>query len=228
MVLNQQSNIEDVSVCFGGMAPFTISAKSTVAYLQGRHFFDQDTLPGALTCLEKDFNLPYGVPGGMPTFRRTLALSFFYRFYHTVSAAVKDNASLETDEITTDIHRQLSAGSRDNTDLYAQQTVGKQIPHASGLKHCTGEAVYLDDMPPFGSELYAGLVLSDKAHAKILSIDVDDAVDMPGVFSWVDYRDIRGHNEWGLPFGREVFLPTDEVVSEVRSLPQDPQPKGVG
>lgn len=222
MVLDADALVRDVSLCFGGMAPYTISAKSTVEYLlhpDGRDFSSSATLEGALTCLEKDFNLPYGVPGGMPTYRRTLALSFFYRFWHTVQAESFNNPDvLAAEDVTSDIHRQLSTGDRDNSDPYAQAAVGKQLPHSSGLKHCTGEAIYLDDMPPFGNELYAALVLSEKAHAKIRGIDVEEALDMPGVRHWVDHRDIKGHNEWGLPFGREVFLPVDEVVSEVSAF----------
>jgi xanthine dehydrogenase/oxidase len=35
------------------------------------------------------------------------------------------------------------------------------------MKQVTGEAIYIDDMPKQPRELYAGLVLSAKAHAKI-------------------------------------------------------------
>lgn len=210
--------VKDASLCFGGMAPCTTLAKSASKYLQGRSLLTPETLEGTLTALETDFNLPYGVPGGMPTYRRTLALSFFYRFYHTVLASQQSLLSSEHADIVTDIHRNLSTGTRDNSDPYAQEVVGTQTPHASGLKHCTGEAVYLDDLPAFGSELYAGLVLSDRAHARILKVDTSEALHMPGVTAWVDHTDIKGTNEWGLPFGREVFLAVDEVVSEVSRI----------
>ena len=43
-------------------------------------------------------------------------------------------------------------------DPYAQETVGKQEPHLSGLEHTTGEAVYVDDMLQTQNEAYGVLV----------------------------------------------------------------------
>ena len=37
--------------------------------------------------------------------------------------------------------------------------------HLSGIKQSTGEAKYIDDLPHLENELYAGLVLSERAHA---------------------------------------------------------------
>ena len=38
--------------------------------------------------------------------------------------------------------------------------------NVSSLKQASGEAKYIDDLPRFENELYAGLVLSRKAHAR--------------------------------------------------------------
>ena len=38
--------------------------------------------------------------------------------------------------------------------------------HLSALKQASGEAKYIDDLPYFENELYAGLILSERAHAK--------------------------------------------------------------
>ena len=43
-------------------------------------------------------------------------------------------------------------------DPYAQEMVGKQEPHLSGLKNTTGEAVYVDDMLQTQNEAYGVLV----------------------------------------------------------------------
>ena len=37
--------------------------------------------------------------------------------------------------------------------------------HLSAIQQATGEAVYTDDLPHYENELYAGLILSEKAHA---------------------------------------------------------------
>ena len=85
----------------------------------------------------------------MPTYRKTLAFSFLFRFWHEVSAELE----LGTQEQQVDhenieeIHCGVSYGSRDNDNLYERRVVGKNIPHLSGLKQNTGEAEYIDDMP---------------------------------------------------------------------------------
>jgi xanthine dehydrogenase/oxidase len=175
-------------------------------------------LDETLEALAADFNLPFGVPGGMASYRRTLTLSFFFRFWHVVQQELGTAGLAESrealDDITSEIHRAVSQGSRDNSDPFAQEVVGKQEPHDSGLVHATGEARYLDDIPATRDELYAGLVLSDRPHAKVLSVDPSAALKMPGVHDFVSHKDIKGENHWGLSFGREEFFVTDTVFSE--------------
>ena len=45
-------------------------------------------------------------------------------------------------------------------------------------------------MPRVEGELYLGLVLSTKAHAKILNVDASKALADEGVEAWVDYKSI--------------------------------------
>lgn len=66
--------------------------------------------------------------------------------------------------------------------------------HASAFKQATGEAIYCDDMPKFTEELYLALVLSTRAHAKILKIDATKALSMEGVVSFFSSKDLT-HDE---------------------------------
>ena len=87
-------------------------------------------------------------------------------------------------------------------------TVGRPISHLSANKQVSGEALYVDDMPKLKNELYAGLVVSTRAHAKILNIDASEALCMPGVWGFVSAKDI-GKEETNL---FRVVTATDEVV----------------
>lgn len=49
-----------------------------------------------------------------------------------------------------------------------QDPVGRPIMHQSGIKHATGEAAYVDDLPPVDGELFLAVVTSSRAHAKIV------------------------------------------------------------
>ena len=49
-----------------------------------------------------------------------------------------------------------------------QDPVGRPIVHQSGIKHATGEAVYVNDIARADGELHMAVVTSTRAHAKIL------------------------------------------------------------
>lgn len=93
--------------------------------------------------------------------------------------------------------------------------MGKQEPHLSGLKHVTGEAVYVDDMPSLQNEGYGGLVLATRANAKIISVDASAALEIPDVYAWVSHEDLPTPkaNWWGAAARDEVFFAVDEVVA---------------
>ena len=72
-----------------------------------------------------------------------------------------------------------------------------------------------DDIPVQKNELYGVMVLSTKAHARILEVDYEKALDLPGVVEWVDHHDLPNPeaNWWGAPNCDEVFFAVDEVFT---------------
>jgi xanthine dehydrogenase/oxidase len=210
--LNTAGHVESVHLSYGGMAPKTIEAAGTMDYLLGKKWYDRKTLDGAMTCLASDFALRYDVPGGMATYRRTLAMSLFFRFWHEV---VSDLQLGDVDpELIREIHRGISSGSRDDFNPFEQRVVGKQIPHLSSLKQTTGEAEYVDDMPRQDRELFGALVLSSKAHAKIISVDWSPATGPGLALGYVDKNDVsKEANFWGSIVKDEQFFADGEVFS---------------
>ena len=215
--LDQNDYVENIDLVYGGMAATTIAAKSTVAYLKGKRWSEPETLEGAINALSDDFDLRFGVPGGMATYRKSLALGFFYRFYHEIFSLLQLGEAEVDDDAREEIERGLSTGKKDHeaTQAYEQRIVGKANPHVAALKQCTGEAQYTDDIPVQKNELYGALVLSTKAHAKLLDVDVSPALDLPGIFDWVDHSDLPNAeaNWWGAPSCDEVFFAVDEVFT---------------
>lgn len=90
----------------------------------------------------------------------------------------------------------------------SNDTVGRPISHISANKQVSGEARYVDDMPKLKNELYAGLVMSTRAHAKILNVDASEALCMPGVWGFLSAKDI-GKGETNR---FRIVTATDEVV----------------
>ena len=72
------------------------------------------TLEGVMNALEKDFDLCFGVPGGMATYRKSLAFGFFYRFYHETLLKLEVKDVDVDEEVIAEIERtKQSSGSED-------------------------------------------------------------------------------------------------------------------
>jgi xanthine dehydrogenase/oxidase len=211
--LNDEGQVSDISLAYGGMAPRTIEAKSTMKNLLGKKWHSSITLDLSMSSLAEEFDLNFGVPGGMATYRKTLALSLFFRFWHEVISDLKLG---EVDpDLITEIHRGISSGSRDNHNPHEQRVVGKQIPHLSALKQNTGEAQYVDDMPPQDRELYGAMVLSSRAHARLVEVDWSPALGPGLALGYVDKNSIpKEANLWGSVVKDEPFFADGEVFSQ--------------
>nr|CAH7741383.1 unnamed protein product [Callosobruchus chinensis] len=95
----------------------------------------------------------------------------------------------------------------------------RPIVHMSAFKQATGEAQYVDDLPQREGELYCSLVLSTKAHAKVLNIDETEALKMEGVHGFVSAKDIKkGRNQFGPVFHDEKVIYDDEVTAQGQIL----------
>ena len=89
-------------------------------------------------------------------------------------------------------------------------------PHAhdSALKHATGDARYIDDMPEPRGCLHTALVTSRWAHARLTGIDATRALEVPGVHAVITAADIPGENDVGAIVPGEPLL-ADGLVEYV-------------
>ena len=67
--------------------------------------------------------------------------------------------------------------------------------HDSALKHATGQALYIDDMPEPPGTLHAALVLSPVASGRLRKLDLSAASTMPGVVAVLGADAIPGKND---------------------------------
>lgn len=86
-------------------------------------------------------------------------------------------------------------------------TLGSVKPHVSGLLHTTGKATYLDDIPKQANELYAAVVISNRANSEIESIDASLCLQIDGVKGFFCHEDIKPseNNIWGHTRDEEYF-----------------------
>jgi xanthine dehydrogenase/oxidase len=101
----------------------------------------------------------------------------------------------------------------------AAGAVGKSSPHMSGSLHCTGEALYTDDIPQTPGTLQASLILSNECGGVLEALDIELARGVPGVVGVYTAEDIKllgGKNVLG-PIAKDelIFLPIGEKVRTV-------------
>ena len=77
--------------------------------------------------------------------------------------------------------------------------VGQPIRRTEDLRLITGAGRYTDDIGGGDRALEAAFVRSPHAHARILDIDVTDALDVDGIVAIYTYEDLEGQAAQPLP-----------------------------
>ncbi|WP_028220959.1 xanthine dehydrogenase molybdopterin binding subunit [Paraburkholderia oxyphila] len=86
--------------------------------------------------------------------------------------------------------------------------------HESAHLHVSGRATYTDDIPNVAGTLHAALGLSQKSHARIVSMDLSKVRATPGVVAVLTAGDIPGVNDCG-PIIHDDPVLADGVVQYV-------------
>ena len=90
---------------------------------------------------------------------------------------------------------------------------GRAVPgarRADAVPKVTGEFAYSSDLQAAGM-LWGHTVRSPHAHARVLAVDVSEAVGMPGVHAVLTHEDVPGAKTYGLEFPDQPVLAIDRV-----------------
>jgi xanthine dehydrogenase/oxidase len=226
----EKDRIENVTLGFGGMAPKSIIAVKTCEFLKGKTW-NSKTFHEAYNVLRDEMKLPETVPGGQAAYRTTLTLSFLFRAfltisnwigYHVENHSASDHSGMKNfvleekhpsrgEQIHYTYDNSLP-NCHENLDMSNRKTaVGQSIPHRSAEAQVCGDAKYSGDMPLPKDATYAALVLSTRAHAKIVKVDISAAEKCEGFIRYFDYKDIKGSNKIGAIFKDEELFAETEV-----------------
>jgi len=96
--------------------------------------------------------------------------------------------------------------------------VGAAIPHDSAHLHVSGEALYTDDIPEVRGTLHAALGISERAHARLKSVDLARVAAAPGVVAVITAKDIPGKNDYGPVVADDPIFATSLVEYHGQSL----------
>uniref|UniRef100_A0A8D1S9K3 FAD-binding PCMH-type domain-containing protein n=1 Tax=Sus scrofa TaxID=9823 RepID=A0A8D1S9K3_PIG len=215
--------IKALQMFYGSVGPTVVSASQACQQLIGRQWDDQ-MLSDACRLVLDEIYIPPAAKGGMVEYRRTLIISLLFKFYLRVRQGLN--------KMVTDLSGSLGFPNIPEKFLSAledfpietpqgiqtfqcvdpsqppQDPVGHPVMHQSAIKHATGEAVFVDDMPPIAQELFLAVVTSTRAHAKIISIDTSEALALPGVVDVITAEDVPGDNN----HQGEIFYAQNEVI----------------
>ncbi len=82
------------------------------------------------------------------------------------------------------------------------------MKNIDSVTHTRGESVYLDDIPLLYGTLFGAVFSSPLAHGIIKALDIEIALQMPGVVKVFTYLDITGENQIG------GIVPDEELLAE--------------
>ncbi|KAB2606505.1 xanthine dehydrogenase 1-like [Pyrus ussuriensis x Pyrus communis] len=209
--------VSDASIAYGGVAPLSLSATRTKNFLIGKSW-NQEMLQGALKVLQEDVLLKDDAPGGMVEFRKSLSVSFFFKFFLWVSQqmegkhCINESVPLSHLSAVQSFHRSPVIGAQDYEVIKRGTAVGSPEVHLSARLQVTGEAEYADDTPLPPNGLHAALILSRKPHARIHSIDDSGAKLSPGFAGIYLAKDVPADNNIG-PVVEDEELFASEFVT---------------
>jgi CO/xanthine dehydrogenase Mo-binding subunit len=88
--------------------------------------------------------------------------------------------------------------------------VGEAARRPDGVPKVTGEFAYSSDLAAAGM-LWGHTLRSPHAHARIVAVDISEAVGMAGVHAVLTHEDVPGEKTYGLEFSDQPVLAIDRV-----------------
>jgi xanthine dehydrogenase large subunit len=185
--------VSSARVAFGGMAAVPARARAVEAALIGQPW-TLETCEAAAEKFADDFT-PISDMRASAGYRMAVARNLMRRYF------------LET-QLTPAETRLVGAGAeiggaRLPSSLGAHAEAPDGVPggvratrrHDSGHKHVAGEAVFVDDITAPAGALQVYVAMSDRAHARIKSMDLSQVAAAPGVELVIAAQDIPGTND---------------------------------
>ncbi|XP_071081250.1 xanthine dehydrogenase/oxidase-like [Haliotis cracherodii] len=199
--------IDDIYFTFGGNCFQPVMKIQDLQQEMAGKSWSLSLVPTVLTSLGKLLDNKMAITADAKHVAVAQVFKFMFAVEEAVSGKTAPNAP---PALSTVDYESTRVFDNVGPDQPPEDDMRRPIPHSSALQMTCGEAVYLDDMPRCEGELYAGLVLSTRPHARIKEVDVTEAIALPGVTGYVDHQDVPGKNIWGCAIqGEHVFAETE-------------------
>ncbi|XP_013162269.1 PREDICTED: indole-3-acetaldehyde oxidase-like [Papilio xuthus] len=208
--ITSTGKVSTARITYGGLSPAFTRATNTEMSLIGKTLFDNATLQLAIQALVKELVVTENPPEPSVAYRKHVAISLFYK--GLLSFCPPSILSSQYQSGGTEIHdsRQLSSGRQSFDTDPSLWPLNQPVMKLEATIQCSGEAHYVEDIPPIPKEVFASFVLSTVPLGTLESIDASEALKQPGVIAFYSAKDIPGVNSF-TPAGT-VFYETDEEL----------------
>ncbi|KAK3107212.1 hypothetical protein FSP39_009597 [Pinctada imbricata] len=206
---SKSRELENLRVCFGNIAshPRVISNFGTLDFTKQ---WTDDVISGIASIIENEFKTS---ETDHLQYKLTLATGFFFKFYLRLQEDLKVLNGNDRCALEDTINEGFKSGQYyDVPNKEGNIIIHQPTPHTSAQPITTGEAIFVDDIPEFSNELFLAHVLSEKAHAKVISIDPTPALELPGVVDYIDHKDVPGHQTYGMMIKDTKLFADGEVL----------------
>merc|ERR1719474_820951 len=207
-----EKKINDVKIYIGGIgiAIKDCPQRSVIKAVQLEQILtesniDEVTKESICSAVEADMRVDSSLLSNMDkiAFRVSLIIAFVLKF---IEAVVKNDVTPSMKKTVDFKSNQIL--EKTPADQDPLDPVTRPIPHVSGAEQCTGQALYIDDLPRFERELLLFPVQSKVSNGLIKKVDVSAALAIPGVVAWISAKDVPGENLWSL-----TETPDEEVFA---------------
>uniref|UniRef100_T1P8E3 Molybdopterin-binding domain of aldehyde dehydrogenase n=1 Tax=Musca domestica TaxID=7370 RepID=T1P8E3_MUSDO len=188
-VKNPDFIVKSARISYGGLCPEFVRAKQLENSLLNKPLFHAQTAQMALATLRGEIKATFVLPEPSPEYRITLAHGLFYKFLLAHAPAENICASFASGGGV--LKRPVSRGKQTFETHDSCLPLKKPTLKHEGLLQCSGEAVFSNDLPPQGQQLWAAFFTAKKVGAKIADVNTEEALALPGVVAIFTAKDIR-------------------------------------
>ncbi|XP_034488431.1 indole-3-acetaldehyde oxidase [Drosophila innubila] len=208
--MDSDSKVKSARICFGGIRPDFVHAKTIEELIAGRNPFENTLLEQVFTKLPTLLQPDEVLPDASPAYRLSLACGLMYKFLlkHAPASEVSDSFRSGGQVL----QRPLSSGVQVYQSQKKSYPVTQAVQKVEGMIQCSGEATYMNDVLTTANTLHCAFVGATKVGASIEQIDAAEALLQPGVVAFYSAKDVPGTNTFSDPnFGyeaEEIFCTT--------------------
>ncbi|KAH3841169.1 xanthine dehydrogenase/oxidase-like isoform X2 [Dreissena polymorpha] len=212
--LSDDNRIQRLRVCLGGVAKDSVLHLDLRSVADGR-MWDESCLHGVLGALTAALEAENGHP--KDAYKVAVASACWFKFF----VSVRKQRQLIDASSYEDLVRPVFQGPFYSSQTYdspadADQSVTDAVGRTVNVTHAdsavSGRAIYVDDIPEEKDELFVGLVLSKRAHARIVHVNPARALAFEGVTGYIDHSDIPGRDGYGSIVPDQLVFAKDEVL----------------